>query len=116
MAYVLIAVFPIEELPDVIKEFITSGKVKSVNSAYEGVVVEAIPKAQKKRTKHPIGDDRNKILQFIGKNGDVGYSEITSADLLITDNSLTYNLKYLADRGDIVRSGQKPYRYKISER
>jgi predicted HTH transcriptional regulator len=108
----MIAVFPIEELPDVIKEFVLTGRAVSVKSSYEGNVVKATPKPSKR---NPINDDRNKILQFIRESGDVGYSEITSADLQITNKSLAYNLKYLADRGDIVRIGEKPYRYKISE-
>jgi hypothetical protein len=115
MAYVMIAVFPIEELPDVIREFVTSGRVKVEKPNYEGNVVKATPELSKKRTKHPIGHDRNLLLEFIRQTGDVGYDDIMSADLGIADQSLAYNLNYLIDKGEIVRVGEKPYRYKISE-
>ena len=115
MAYVMIAVFQIEELPDVIREFITSGKVGSVKPVYEGNVVRATPEPSKKRTKHPIGHDRNLLLKFISEAGDVGYDDIMSAGLGVADKSLVYNLNYLIDKGEIVRIGEKPYRYKIAE-
>ena len=112
MAYVMIAVFPIEELPDVIKEFVLTGRAVSVKSSYEGNVVKAKPKPSKR---NPINDDRKLLLKFISQSGDVGYDDILSADLGIADKSLIYNLNYLIDKGEIVRVGEKPYRYKISE-
>lgn len=125
MAYVMIAVFQIEELPDVIREFVTSGKVKVEKPSYEGNIVKAKTGTVKKRTKPPpksddiipsyIGDDRTLLLKFISEAGDVGYDDIISSDLGIASKSLVYNLNYLIDRGKIVRIGEKPYRYKISE-
>jgi hypothetical protein len=116
MAYVMIAVFQIEELPEVIREFVTSGKVKSVKPAYEKAGMFDPPSLDALgKKKHPTGHDRKLILEFIKKRGTIGYNDLMGADLQITDKSLAYNLKYLADRGDIVRVGEKPYRYKISE-
>ena len=61
-----------------------------------------------------MGADRALILKFIEDHGATGYDDIMSADLGITDKSLAYNLNYLIDRGEIVRIGEKPYRYKMA--
>ena len=115
MQYVMIAVFPIDELADVLKEFVSSGKVTSVKPSYEAVFVEEKPEQAKKRGKHPIGHDRALLLNYFSDSGDVGYDDIISSDLGITEKSLVYNLNYLIDRGQIVRIGEKPYRYQISK-
>jgi hypothetical protein len=115
MTYVMIAVFQIEELPDVMREFISSGAVKSVKPAYEGSVVKSNQKPIK--TKIKTRQDRDVILKFIKDKGDVGYNDISSANLEIEEKSLGYNLTFLIDRGDLVRTGdEKPYRYKVPEK
>jgi hypothetical protein len=76
MAYVMIAVFQIEELPDVIREFVTSGKVKVEKPNYEGNVVKTTPEPPTKRIKNPISHDKKLLLEFISESGDVGYVEI----------------------------------------
>jgi hypothetical protein len=116
MAYVMIAVFQIEELPDVIREFVTSGMVKSVKPAYQrGDISEVTHTEALKKKKRPVGSDRALILEFIKARGAVDYDAVIHSDLGITDKSLAYNLKYLIDRGDLVRSGSNPYKYQIPQ-
>ena len=102
MPYVMIAVFDIEELPDVLREFIGTGKVVSVKPAYVN-------------NRKATNKDRAIIIDFIKQNGDVGYDDIMETCIGINLKSLAYNLKELVDTGVIVRLGEKPYRYKMAE-
>lgn len=102
MPYVMIAVFDVEELPNVLREFIGTGKVESVKPAYVN-------------TRKATNKDRAKILEFIKEKGDVGYDDVLKAELGMNAKSLGYNLKELIDSGEIIRIGEKPYRYQIAE-
>jgi predicted HTH transcriptional regulator len=114
MTYVMIAVFQIEELPDVIKEFISSGMVKSVKPAYERGVVDTIQKPSKREKIAEL--DRETLLEFIKENGEVGYKDLTPANLGLREQSISYNLKILVENGNLVRTGEtKPYKYKVAE-